>query len=258
MSFFKETEKIPSMESMEKTYKFLHLGGRYKPQNCRARHRVAIIVPYRDREDHLRTFLYNMHSFLPRQQVDYGIFIVEQDGSGPFNRAMLLNVGAAEALKSYDYQCFIFHDVDLLPEDDRNLYNCPVQPRHMSVAINNFLYRLPYDDIFGGVSAMTVDQFRQVNGFSNMFWGWGGEDDDMSNRLRQKKLYISRYPANIARYRMLRHSKDKANPDRFKYLYSGAKRMAKDGYSNLKYKPVKIELKRLYTWILVDLPHLTV
>jgi len=253
-----ETEKIPSMESMEKTYKFLHLGGRYKPQNCRARHRVAIIVPYRDREDHLRTFLYHMHSFLPRQQVDYGIFIVEQDGSSAFNRAMLLNVGAAEALKSYDYQCFIFHDVDLLPEDDRNLYNCPVQPRHMSVAINNFLYRLPYDDIFGGVSAMTVDQFRQVNGFSNMFWGWGGEDDDMSNRLRQKKLYISRYPANIARYRMLRHNKDKANPDRFKYLYSGAKRMAKDGYSNLKYKPVKIELKRLYTWILVDLPHLTV
>ena len=120
---------------------------------------------------------------------------------------MLLNVGAAEALKQYDFQCFIFHDVDLLPEDDRNLYTCPTQPRHMSVAINSFLYRygelgvfcilflnhilkcffarsrLPYDDIFGGVSAMTVEHFRQVNGFSNMFWGWGGEDDDMSNRF---------------------------------------------------------------------------
>ena len=74
--------------------------------------------------------------------------------------------------------------------------------RHLYLFTSNFyssfLYRLPYDDIFGGVSAMTVDQFRQVNGFSNMFWGWGGEDDDMSNRLRQKKLYISRYPANIA------------------------------------------------------------
>ena len=55
------------------------------------------------------------------------------------------------------------------------------------------IYRLPYDDIFGGVSAMSVDHFRLVNGFSNVFWGWGGEDDDMSNRLRQKKLYISRY-----------------------------------------------------------------
>ena len=68
----------------------------------------------------------DVFSWYYRQQVDYGIFIVEQDGSGAFNRAMLLNVGAAEALKSYDFQCFIFHDVDLLPEDDRNLYTCPV------------------------------------------------------------------------------------------------------------------------------------
>ena len=30
----------------------------------------------------------------------------------------------------------------------------------MSVSIDSFLYRLPYDDIFGGVSALTVDQFQ--------------------------------------------------------------------------------------------------
>ena len=46
----------------------------------------------------------------------------EQHGNEPFNRAMLLNVGAAEALKQYNYACFVFHDVDLLPEDDRNIY----------------------------------------------------------------------------------------------------------------------------------------
>ncbi len=39
-------------------------------------------------------------------------------------------------------------------------------------------------------------------------------------------------------------------------MYSGAKRMSNDGYNSLKYKRVKLELKRLYTWILVDLPHL--
>jgi len=247
---------IPSMDDMSNMFPGLELGGRWRPKSCLSKHKVAIIVPYRDREPHLRAFLLNIHRFLQRQQVEYGIYIVEQSGNQPFNRAMLMNVGAAEALKQHDYQCFIFHDVDLLPEDDRNLYTCPIQPRHMSVSIDSFLYRLPYDDIFGGVSAMTVDQFRAVNGFSNLFWGWGGEDDDMANRLRVKKLFISRYPANIARYKMLKHGKEKANPERFKYLYSGAKRMARDGYNSLKYRKVDFLLKKLYTWILVDLPHL--
>jgi hypothetical protein len=62
-------------------------------------------------------------------------------GNGKFNRAKLMNIGFLEALKQNDYQCFIFHDVDLIPEDDRNLYTCPEQPRHMSVAIDKFGYR---------------------------------------------------------------------------------------------------------------------
>lgn len=63
-------------------------------------------------------------------------------GNGQFNRAMLMNVGYVEALKEQTFDCFIFHDVDLLPEDDRNLYTCPEQPRHMSVAVDKFKYRL--------------------------------------------------------------------------------------------------------------------
>lgn len=54
---------------------------------------------------------------------------------------MLMNVGYVEALKEKTFDCFIFHDVDLLPEDDRNLYTCPEQPRHMSVAVDKFKYR---------------------------------------------------------------------------------------------------------------------
>ena len=37
--------------------------------------------------------------------------------------------------------------------------------------------------IFGGVAAMKTEHFRLVNGFSNKFFGWGGEDDDLYNRL---------------------------------------------------------------------------
>ena len=35
----------------------------------------------------------------------YGVYVVEQDGKTPFNRAMLMNVGAAEAVKQ---QVFMF------------------------------------------------------------------------------------------------------------------------------------------------------
>lgn len=52
-----------------------------------------------------------------------------------------MNVGFKIASSLYDFKCFIFHDVDLLPEDDRNLYSCPQQPRHMSVAIDKFSYK---------------------------------------------------------------------------------------------------------------------
>lgn len=45
-----------------------------------------------------------------------------------------------------------------------------------------FFCRLPYVNIFGGVSAMRDEHMTTVNGFSNIFWGWGGEDDDISTR----------------------------------------------------------------------------
>lgn len=42
--------------------------------------------------------------------------------------------------------------------------------------------RLPYSQYFGGVSAVTPDQYMKMNGFPNHYWGWGGEDDDIAAR----------------------------------------------------------------------------
>lgn len=133
--------KVPTVVQLEKRFSWLKPGGHWEPEVCKAQKKVALIVPFRCRGEHLLLFLQHMHPFLKKQQLDYTIFIIEQEGEGPFNRAMLMNIGYTEALKLADYDCFIFHDVDLLPEDDRNVYTCPEQPRHMSVAVDVFHYK---------------------------------------------------------------------------------------------------------------------
>ena len=52
-----------------------------------------------------------------------------------------MNAAFIYASNEYDYQCFVFHDVDLIPEDDRNMYSCPILPRHMSIAVNEMNYQ---------------------------------------------------------------------------------------------------------------------
>lgn len=55
----------------------IQLGGHWSPDHCTARNRVAIIIPYRNRQIQLRIFLNFMHNFLQKQQLDYGIFLIE-------------------------------------------------------------------------------------------------------------------------------------------------------------------------------------
>ncbi|KAK5981785.1 N-acetyllactosaminide 3-alpha-galactosyltransferase [Trichostrongylus colubriformis] len=247
----------PTFSSLEKLYPYVEKGGHGQPKECRSRHRVAIVVPYRDRESHLRIMLHNLHSLLTKQQLDYAIIVVEQVANQTFNRAKLMNVGFTEGLKLYPWQCFIFHDVDLLPEDDRNLYSCPTLPRHMSVAVDKFNYQLPYSAIFGGISAMTVEQLQSINGFSNRYWGWGGEDDDLAERVSTVGYKIARYPAEIARYKMIKHAHEaKSNPVnscRYKLMARTKKDWKNDGLNSLKYRVIKVELLPLYTHIVVDL-----
>lgn len=70
---------------MEKEFSDVKPGGRGYPMDCVARHRVAIVIPFRDRPQHLQALLYNLHPMLLRQQIDYQIFVVEQKGGHVFS-----------------------------------------------------------------------------------------------------------------------------------------------------------------------------
>lgn len=78
MNMSEMVANAPSVGEMELTFTQLEAGGTWRPSSCLARQRVALIVPFRDREEHLRIFLYHMHRLLSRQQLDYRILVIEQ------------------------------------------------------------------------------------------------------------------------------------------------------------------------------------
>jgi len=234
----------------------LRSGGASKPNECKARTKLAVIVAYRDRAEHLKIFLHHMHPIFQRQQIDYRIFVIEQTPKEKFNRGLLMNIGFVEANKIDNFDCFVFHDVDLVPEDDRNIYECPSNgPKHMSVAVNKWKYRLQYLKYIGGVTTLSRKLYQDINGFANVFYGWGGEDDDFNHRIQGANLTVNRVPAHLARYFMLRHEKTEANNNLKDVMKKSVKNeLDDDGLSNLNYQVVKREEFPLYTWILADLP----
>ncbi|TPP56476.1 N-acetyllactosaminide 3-alpha-galactosyltransferase [Fasciola gigantica] len=200
--------------------------GVWSPIECKPKERLALILPYRDRDEHLRVFLNHMHPFLRHQQLMYTIIVVEQLGSSRFNRASLFNVGFRESSRIAEFDCFIFHDVDLLPEDDRLPYRCGKEPIHLSVSVDALNYKLMYPELFGGAVALSRDHFEKIRGFSNVFFGWGGEDDDLYYRVKHHHYRIFRHPSHIARYTMIKHKRDKsnpANPERHRLLKSSSR-----------------------------------
>lgn len=57
---------------------YIEENGFFRPKLCIPHHKVAIIIPYRDREQHLHILLKHLHGVLQRQLLLYKIFVIEQ------------------------------------------------------------------------------------------------------------------------------------------------------------------------------------
>lgn len=161
--------------------------------------RLSILVPYRDRKDHLARFLPHMTVYFQRDKLDkevpYRITIVEQAPGKAFNPGKLCNAGFLLTEDACDYVCF--HDVDYLPiwAD----YRMPDRPTRVvwygADAVeagegSNFVVRHRHEDFFGAVVMFPTGDFRRVNGYSNDYWGWGYHDNDLRNRCLAEGLEI--------------------------------------------------------------------
>ncbi|XP_013421591.1 uncharacterized protein LOC106181686 [Lingula anatina] len=238
----------------------LTAGGKWSPLNCTARSRVIIIIPYRDRWPHLLMWLDHYHPILRRQLVDYRVVVVEQYGNGTFNKGLIMNAAYREMRQRMDFDCVIFHDIDMLLENDNNMYLCSSQPRHLSPAVSKFDYKLPYDELVGGVLMFPLSHFEMVNGYSNNYWGWGGEDDDMTNRIFNKGLAHERPHKTIGRYTMISHQQRQYSV-KFtrieKLLNTSNGRQDQDGLNSANYTLLLMKDEPLFTYLLVRVPHWT-
>lgn len=132
-------------------------------------HRLAVLVPFRERFEELLQFIPHLGNFLNKQNINYHIFILNQIDRYRFNRASLINVGFLYTKNSYDY--IAMHDVDLLPLNENLKYNYPNNgPYHVSSPQYHPKYH--YKTFVGGILLIKREHFENLNGMSNMYWGW--------------------------------------------------------------------------------------
>lgn len=152
-------------------------------------HKLAVVVPFRDRFDELILFVPHISKFLDRKSINFKIFIINQVDNFRFNRASLINVGFLISMGECDYMAM--HDVDLLPLNQKLDYSYPVKgPFHVSSPGLHPEYN--YSTFIGGILIINKQDFIFTNGMSNRYWGWGREDDEFYLRLKKANITVQR------------------------------------------------------------------
>jgi hypothetical protein len=148
-------------------------------------HKLGICIPYRNRKEHIERLIPHLSEYLTKHGIEHKFYVGHQVDDKLFNRGGMKNIAAHYAFEDgCDYVAW--HDVDMLVEDKDDIicdYSYPEKtPIHIATRLSKYNYGLGYDQYFGGVVLFTKEQAYQTNGYSNDYWDWGQEDDDLFYR----------------------------------------------------------------------------
>jgi len=131
--------------------------------------KLAILIAHRGRRENLSQTLNKLQKYFKTQQpeIDYDIFVVEQFDENLFNKGQIFNAALNHIKDDYDY--VLINDVDIFP--------VVADFRYPNVS----LFRLTEKN--WGASLLFMEDIIKVNGFSNNYWGWGYEDNDLEHRF---------------------------------------------------------------------------
>jgi len=208
--------------------------------------KLAVIFPYKNREYHRAIAIPYINYFLLKHEIEFELFVIE---SLPnlFNRGLILNAGFSiiDQLNRFDYVCL--HDIDMLPIICDYSYEESDNPVHLATGCSQFSYKIPYKTYFGGINLFTINQFKKINGFSNRYWIWGNEDDDLLTRCENSGYSLLRRKSI---HQCFDHSRDKSYDVINKSLRK--KNILEDGLSTLQYNINLYNREELYHHYTID------
>ena len=151
------------------------------------KHKLGICIPYRNRKEHIDRLIPHLTEHLNKKGIDHAFYVGHQVDDKLFNRGAMKNIAAHVAFEDgCDY--IAWHDVDMLAQDDAD-YSYPNNyPTHIATKLSKYEYAMGYDQYFGGVVLFTKEQVERTNGYSNDYWDWGQEDDDLFWRCHFENL----------------------------------------------------------------------
>lgn len=151
---------------------------------------LIFIVPYRDREQHLKFFDKHMKKEIledMKEGEEYEIMYIHQEDKRPFNRGALKNIGFKIVKEKYpdEYKriTLVFNDVDTMPfTKDFLKYETEKGKIKHFYGVRTTL---------GGIVSIKGEDFEKINGYPNI-WSWGLEDLGLQKRAERMGIQIDR------------------------------------------------------------------
>ena len=174
---------------------------------------IAIITCFRDlengeRERERRVYVQLMNKLMA-PYCNFHIYIIEQSDDGElFNIGKLKNIGYEIANKKNnngengrnrgEFDHFIFTDIDVIPNYDLMKYLLITPEEPISLAIRGTRYeskdKMIRKVFLGALLNFSKKNIEDINGYPNNYWGWGGEDDSLIDRIRDSGYKNICYP----------------------------------------------------------------
>ena len=149
---------------------------------------INICIPYRNMPVCLEKFLSKIKVF--DKNVDIKFLIVEQsDDNKRFNLGKLINVGFDFYNRNTNEKKWIFgfNPIDMIPLEGIDIY---IQGKnYLKEKKCNFLgYHYQIEQGHYKSFLCSKNNFIKLNGFTNNFWGYGAEDNEIQYRLILKNM----------------------------------------------------------------------